>query len=144
MAHARTGSTGPSVPLPAQGYLFDVLKNNGQHYSRDIQKNLVPRMIAAARYRWHNSVSCDILIQQLRQLTIAKGGVYIYWDALEALSPGKSNAKPVARTMAQSYAHAARSHWAAVVDAVFPCLLIPPTPCPKIRSSTSSRKKFLE
>ncbi len=123
---------------------FDVLKNNGQHYSRDKQKSLVPRMIAAAGYRWHNSVSCYILIQQLRQLTIAKGGVYIHWDALEAQSPGNSNAKAVARTMAQSHAHAARIHRAAVAGAVFRLFDNTPTPCPKKRSLTSSRKKFLE
>jgi hypothetical protein len=72
VAQVRTGLKGPSVPLPAQGYLFDVLKNNGQHFSRDMQKSLVPRMIAAAGYRWHNSVSRDLLIQQLRQFTIEK------------------------------------------------------------------------
>jgi hypothetical protein len=33
VAQVRTG--GPSVPLPAQGTLMDVLKNNGQHFSRD-------------------------------------------------------------------------------------------------------------
>ncbi len=63
VAHVRTGSIGPSVPLPALGYLFDVLKNNGQHFSRDMQKSLVLRMIAAAGYRWHYSVSRDLLIQ---------------------------------------------------------------------------------
>jgi hypothetical protein len=83
-----------------------------------MQKSLVPRMIAAAGYRWHNSVSRDLLIQQLRQLTIEKGGVYVHWDALEAWSPGNNNAIAVARTMAQSHAHAARNHWAAVAGAV--------------------------
>jgi hypothetical protein len=34
VAQVRTG--GPSVPLPAQGTLMDVLKNNGQHFSRDL------------------------------------------------------------------------------------------------------------
>jgi hypothetical protein len=53
VAQVRTGLKGPSFPLPAQGYLFDVLKNNGQHFFRDMQKSLVPRMIAAAGYRWH-------------------------------------------------------------------------------------------
>jgi hypothetical protein len=141
VAHVRTGLTGPSVPLPAQGYLFDVLKNNGQHYSRDIQKSLVPRMIAAG-CKWHNSVSSYILIQQLRQLTIEKGGVCVHWDALETRSPGNSNEKAVARTMAQSHAHAARNHRLLSLVRFSDCLLIPPTPCPKIRSSTSSRKKF--
>ncbi len=88
-------------------------------------------MIAAAGYRWHNSVSSDILIQQLRQLTIAKGGVYIHWDALEALSPGNSNAKAVARTMAQSSALAARNHRAAVAGAVFPLFVNTPDSVPK-------------
>jgi hypothetical protein len=72
VAQVRTGLKGPSVPLPALGYLFGVLKNNGQHFSRDMQKSLVPRMIAAAGYRWHNSVSRDPLIQQLQQLTTEK------------------------------------------------------------------------
>ena len=36
---------------------------------------------------------------------IAKGGVYIHWVSLEARSPGNSNKKAVARTIAQSHAH---------------------------------------
>jgi hypothetical protein len=71
VTQVRTGLKGPSVPLPVQGYLYDVLKTNGQHFSRNMQKSLVPRMIAAAGYRWHNSVSRDLLIQQLRQLALA-------------------------------------------------------------------------
>ncbi len=114
VAQVRTGLNGPSVPLPAHGYLFNVLKNNAQHFSRDMQKTLVPRMIAAAGFRWHNSVSCDLMIQILRQLTIEKGGVYVHWDALEARSPPNSNARAVARTFLQSHAHAARNHWAAL------------------------------
>ncbi len=76
-------------------------------------------MIANAGYRWHNSVSRDLLIQQLRQLTKEKGGVYVHWDALEARSPGNSNAKAVAKTMAQRHAHAARNHRAAGAGAIF-------------------------
>ena len=86
VAQVRTGLNGPSVPLPAQGTLMDVLKNNGQHFSRYMQKSLVPRMIAAAGYRWHNAVSRDLMIQILRQVTTEKGGVYVHWDALEARS----------------------------------------------------------
>jgi hypothetical protein len=119
VARVRTGLNGPSVPLPAHGTLFDVLKNNGQAFSRDIQKTLVPRTVAAACCRWHNSVSRDLMVQQLRQLTIEKGGVYVHWDALEALSPRQSDARAVAMTFLQSHAHAARNHWAAVAAAVF-------------------------
>ncbi len=90
MAQVCTGLKGQSVLLPALGYLFDVLKNNGQLFSCNMQKSLVPRMIAAACYRWHNSVSRYLLIQQLLQLTIEKVGVYVHSDALEALSPGQS------------------------------------------------------
>jgi hypothetical protein len=50
VAHVRTGSTGLSVPLPAQGYLFDVLKQNGQQFASYMQKSLAPRMTAAAGY----------------------------------------------------------------------------------------------
>ncbi len=147
VAQVRTGSKGPSVPLLAIGYLFDVLENIGQHFSRNMQKSLVPRMIAAAGYRGHNSVSGDLLIQQLRQLTIEKGGVYVHdLDALEARSPGNSNAKAVAKTMAQSHLLMQPGIIIGLLSLVrfSGCLITPPTPCPKTRSSTSSRKKFLE
>jgi hypothetical protein len=143
-AQVRTGLKGPLVSLPALGHLFDVLKNNGQRFSHDMQKSLVPRMITAAGYRWHNLVSCDLLIQQLRQLTREKGGVYVHWDALEARSPGNSNAKAVAKTMAQVMLMQPGIIGLLSLVQFSDCLLIPPTPCPKTRSSTSSRKKLLE
>ncbi len=96
-----------------------------------MQKTLVPRMIAAAGYRWHNSVSRYLLIQQLRQLTIEKGGVYVYWDALQARSPGQSDAKAVARTFLQSHAHAASNHRAAVAGAVFRLFVNTPDSVPE-------------
>jgi hypothetical protein len=37
VARVHTGLNGLSVPLPAHGTLFDLLKNNGQSFSRDIQ-----------------------------------------------------------------------------------------------------------
>jgi hypothetical protein len=131
VAQVRTGSNGPSVPLPAQGTLIDVLKNNGQHFSRDIQKSLVPRMIAAAGYRWHNAVSRDLMIQILRQVTIEKGGVYVHWDALEARSQRKTNAQAVAITFNQSHAHATRKHRAAVSAAVFRLFVNTPDSVPE-------------
>jgi hypothetical protein len=33
---------GLSVLFPAQGYLYDVLKQNSQQYVRDIKKTLLP------------------------------------------------------------------------------------------------------
>ncbi len=115
--------------MPAIGYLFDVLKNNGQRFSRDMQKSLFPRMIAAAGYRWHNSVSRDLLIQQLRQLTIEKGGVYVHWDALEAQSPGNSNAKAVA------------NHRAAVAVAVFRLFVNTPDSVPEKKILNSVKEE---
>ncbi len=53
-----------------------IFTGNGQTYIRDTQKELVPRMIAVAGHRWHNSVNRDTMIQILRYLTIRKGGVY--------------------------------------------------------------------
>ena len=131
VAHVRTGSNGPSVPLPAQGTLMDVLKKNGQHFSRDMQKSLVPRMIAAAGYRWHNAVSRDLMIQILRQVTIEKGGVYVHWDALEARSQRKTNAQAVAITFNQSHAHATRKHRAAVSAAGFRLFVNTPDSVPE-------------
>ena len=97
---------------------MDVLTANGQTYIRDIQKELVPRVIAVSGYRWHNSVARQEMIQILRYLTIRKGGVYAHWDALEARSPNSSNVKALAKKIAQSHAHAAGNHQALVRKAV--------------------------
>ncbi len=100
-----------------------------------MQKTLVPRMIASAGYRWHNSISRDLMtwIQQLRQLTIVLGGVHVHWDALEALSPGQSDARAVAKTFIQNHAHAARNHRAAVAAAVFRLFVYTPYSVPEIK-----------
>ncbi len=46
LAKANVGD-GPSVPvLPAQGTLMDVLKNNGQHFSRDLVSSCRRRLKA--------------------------------------------------------------------------------------------------
>ena len=61
-----------SVPLPATGGLVDVLLSHGQTYVRDIQKFLVPRVIAHSGYRWHNAANRNEMMQILRTLTIDK------------------------------------------------------------------------
>ena len=96
-----------------------------------MQKSLVPRMIVAAGYRWHNSVSRNLMVQQLRQLTIEKGGVYVHWDALERRSPRQSDARAVAMTFLQSHAHAARNHRAAVAAVVFRLFVNTPDSVPE-------------
>ncbi len=88
-------------------------------------------MIAAAGYRWHNSVSRDLMIQILRQVTIEKGGVYVHWDALEARSQRKTNAQAVPITFNQSHAHATRKHRAAVSVAVFRLFVNTPDSVPE-------------
>ena len=107
-----------SVMLPVSGGLVDVLASHGQSYIRDVQKELVPRCIAVSGYRWHNSVARPEMIQQLRYLTIRKGGVYVHFDALNARSPPTSDVRALAKKVSQSHAHAARSHQDFVKDAV--------------------------
>jgi hypothetical protein len=107
-----------SAILPTIGGLLDVLAGNGQTYIRDIQKELVPRMIAVVGHRWHNSVNRDTMIQILRYLTIRKGGVYAHWDALHARSARSNNARALGDQFAKSHAHAAGSHQALVRTAV--------------------------
>jgi hypothetical protein len=110
-----------SVPLPASGGLVDVFTAHGQTYVRDIQKDLVPRIIAHSGYRWHNAVSRNEMIQILRFLTIRKGGVYVHWDALAARSQQlkSNNVKALGNKIAASHAHAARNHQGYVARAVF-------------------------
>ena len=96
-----------SVPLPSQGGIVEVFTGPGQSYVRDIQKELVPRVIA---YRWHNSVARNEMLQILRFLTIRKGGVYAHWDALAARSLKTNNVKKLGSNIAASHAHAARMH----------------------------------
>jgi len=101
-----------SVPLPATGGLVDVFTAHGQSYLRDIQKDLVLRMIARSGYRWHNAAARNEMLQILRYLTIRKGGIYMHWDALAARSePHKSNnVMALGRRVAASHAHAAADH----------------------------------
>ncbi len=95
-----------------------------------MQKTLVPRMIAAAGYRWHNSVSRDLTIQQRRQLTIEKGGVYVHWDALEEQGRVTQELSRT-KTFLQSHARAARNHRAAVAGAVFRLFVNTPDSVPE-------------
>ena len=110
-----------SVPLPATGGLVDVFAAHGQTYAREIQKDLVPRIIAHSGYRWHNAVARNEMIQILRFLTIRKAGVYIHWDALAArsLALTSNNVSALGRKIAASHAHAARNHQDYVARAVF-------------------------
>ena len=107
-----------SAILPATGGLTEVLTGNGQTYIRDLQKEVVPRMIAVAGYRWHNTVNRETLIQILRYLTIRKGGVYTHWDALHARSARSNNARALGEKLAKSHAYAAGKHQALVRTAV--------------------------
>ena len=107
-----------SAILPATGGLTEVLTGNGQTYIRDLQKEVVPRMIAVAGYRWHNSVNRETLIQILQYLTIRRGGVYTHWDTLQARSTRLNGAAVLANQFAKSHAHAAGSHQALVRTAV--------------------------
>jgi hypothetical protein len=118
VAGVRESEFTVSAMLPTTGGLMDVLTAHGQTYVRDIQKELVPRVIAVSGYRWHNSVARQEMLQILRYLTIRKGGVYAHWDALEARSPNSSNLKALGRKIAQSHAHAAGNHQALVRKAV--------------------------
>ena len=109
-----------SVCMPATGGIVDVFTSNGQTYVRDIQKDLVPRVIAHCGYRWHNAVARGEMLQILRHLTIRKGGVYAHWDALAARSQQYkyNDVKFLGNKIAASHAHAARNHQAYVSRAV--------------------------
>jgi hypothetical protein len=110
-----------SVPLPATGGLVDVFTAHGQTYVRDIQKDLVPRIIAHWGYRWHNAVARNEMIQILKFLTIRKGSVYIHWDALAArsLALTSNNVRALGSKIAANHAHVARNHQAYVTRAVY-------------------------
>ena len=99
-----------SVPLPAVGYLVDLLTSNGQTFVRGVQRELVPRIIAGLGYRWHNKVSRDDMIQVMRAIAMGRGGLFVHWDALDARSPKSSNAHQLGCKVAQSHAHAAKNH----------------------------------
>ena len=115
---ARVAAVVTSVPIPAQGGLVDVFTGNGRSYVRDIQKELVPRVIAYSGYRWHNSANRNEMIQILRYITMNKGGVYIHWDALQARSQKTNDQKALGTKCAASHAHATREHRGYVRNAV--------------------------
>jgi hypothetical protein len=77
---------------------------------RDIQKELVPRVIAYSGYRWHNSLCRPEMLQILRFITIRKGGVYVHWDALATLCDKGTDVKPLEGKIAASHAHATMMH----------------------------------
>jgi hypothetical protein len=58
------------------------------------------------------------MLQILRFLTIRKGGVYVHWDALDALSEKTNNAKVLGKKAADSHAHATFMHKINVREAV--------------------------
>ncbi len=109
-----------SVPLPAQGSILGIFTGHNQSYIRDIKKELVPIVIAYSGFRWHNSACCPDLLQILRSITIRKGGhgVYVHWDALDALSEKSNSAKALGGRVAASHAHATRMHKLYVREAV--------------------------
>ena len=109
-----------SVPLPVTGDLVDILLSHGQTYVRDVEKYLVPRVISFSGWRWHNTANRSEVMQILRALTIAKGGVYVHWDALAARSAHlkTNNLKALGSKIAASHAHASRNHQAFVSRAV--------------------------
>ena len=107
-----------SVPLPAQGSIVSVFTDHGQTYIRDIQKELVPRVIAYSGFRFHNSLCRPEMLQILRYITIRKGGVYVHWDALAARSEKGKDVRALGIKLANSHAHAARKHSVYVMEQV--------------------------
>ena len=107
-----------SVPLPAQGSIVAVFTGPGQSYIRDIQRELIPRVVAFSGFRWHNSLCRPEMLQILRHVTMRKEGVYIHWDALNARSEKGTDAKALGVKIAASHAHATRSHKAYVRETV--------------------------
>ena len=120
--------------------------SHGQTYVRDIQKFLVPRVIANSGYRWHNAANRNEMMQILRALTIEKGGAYVHWDALAARSAHlkTNNLKALGSKIAMSHAHATRNHQAFVSRAVARLFGACSSLRPTTKNSPLSRRRFLE
>jgi hypothetical protein len=99
-----------SVPLPAHGSIFTVFTGPSQTYIREIQKELVPRVIAYSGFRWQNSLCRPEMLQILQFITICKGGVYVHWDSLAVRSGKGTDVKALGGKVAASHAHATRMH----------------------------------
>ena len=107
-----------SLVLPSAGGIVDVFTADGQGYIREVQKDLTPWLISVAGFRWHNRVSREFLLQILRYLSIARGGVFAHWDALALRSQKSNNVDELAKKFSMSHAHAAANHQARIRDMI--------------------------
>ena len=119
MASVRTGrAPAVSLVLPSAGGIVDVFTADGQGYIREVQKESTPWLISVAGFRWHNRVSREFLLQFLRYLSIARGGVFAHWDALALRSQKSNNVDELAKKFSMSHAHAAANHQARICDMI--------------------------
>ena len=112
-AQARV-KTGPApqvqdqVSMPTTS-LFDAYGGDSS-YKRTIQNTIVSHTVSVQGYRWHHAVHCSVMHAIVRASTIAMGGKFVHWDALDARSPDSGKSEKLVVRLGNSHFHAHQQH----------------------------------
>ena len=112
-AQARV-KTGPApqvqdqVSMPTTS-LFDAYGGDSS-YKRTIQNTIVSHTVSVQGYRWHHAVHRSVMHAIVRASTIAMGGKFVHWDALDARSPDSGKSEKLLVNLSNSHFHAHQQH----------------------------------
>ena len=96
------------APIPTST-LYEALSVDGS-YKRAIQSIIVPQSVAVQGFRWHHAVHRRYMHAITRARTIAMGGKYAHWDALDARSNESGKAEKLLMNLSNTHFHAYAQH----------------------------------
>ena len=79
-------------------------------YTRIIQNLIVPQTVSVQGFRWHHAVKRSVMHAVVRDRTIAMGGKFVHWDALDARSPDSGKSEKLLVNLSNSHFHAHQQH----------------------------------
>ena len=75
-----------------------------------IQNTIVAHTVSVQGYRWHHAVHRSVMHAIVRASTIAMGGKFVHWDALDARSPDSGKSEKLLVNLSNSHFHAHQQH----------------------------------
>ena len=110
-ARVKTGSAArvqdqASIPTTS---LLDAYGGDSS-YTRIIQNLIVPQTVSVQGFRWHHAVKRSVMHAVVRDRTIAMGGKFVHWDALDARSPDSGKSEKLVVRLGNSHFHAHQQH----------------------------------
>ena len=110
-ARVKTGSAArvqdqASIPTTS---LLDAYGGDSS-YTRIIQNLIVPQTVSVQGFRWHHAVKRSVMHAVVRDRTIAMGGKFVHWDALDARSPDSGKSEKLVVKLGNSHFHAHQQH----------------------------------